>query len=42
MLPAQINRPGALRLADGRRLTFVETGPADGAASGTIFDRVAE
>ncbi|HEY6524957.1 MAG TPA: alpha/beta hydrolase [Solirubrobacteraceae bacterium] len=32
MLPAQINRPGALRLADGRRLTFVETGPPDGAA----------
>ena len=32
MLPPQINRPGALRLPDGRRLTFVETGPPDGAA----------
>ena len=31
MPPAQTNRPGALRLADGRRLTFVETGPCDGA-----------
>lgn len=30
MLPVQINRPGALRLPDGRRLTFVETGPPDG------------
>ena len=30
MLPVQTNRPGALRLSDGRRLTFVETGPPDG------------
>ena len=31
MLPVQTNRPGALRLSDGRRLTFVETGPRGGA-----------
>jgi pimeloyl-ACP methyl ester carboxylesterase len=30
MPPVQTNRPGALRLPDGRRLTFVETGPRRG------------
>jgi len=30
MLPVPINRTGALRLPDGRRLTFVETGPPNG------------
>ncbi len=30
MLPVPTNRPGALRLPDGRRLTFVETGPPEG------------
>src|SRR5215472_10758741 len=32
MPPHATNRPGALRLSDGRHLTFVETGPPDGAA----------
>jgi pimeloyl-ACP methyl ester carboxylesterase len=31
MPPHATNRSGALRLSDGRRLTFVETGPPDGA-----------
>ena len=31
MPPHATNRSGALRLPDGRRLTFVETGPPDGA-----------
>ncbi len=31
MPPDTTNRAGALRLPDGRRLTFVETGPPDGA-----------
>lgn len=30
MPPDHVNRPGALRLPDGRRLTFVETGASDG------------
>jgi pimeloyl-ACP methyl ester carboxylesterase len=30
MPPDHTNRPGALRLPDGRRLTFVETGPLGG------------
>src|ERR1700761_9166061 len=32
MPPDTTNRAGALRLPDGRRLTFVETGPPDGDA----------